>query len=274
MERSFKTLLVDGPDADGVLTITLNRPERLNAATLDMALEIIAVARELRSPQPEIGAVVLTGAGRGFCAGQDMRSMTDFTDETFRAHTMEVGIHFVHDLLRIRPPLITAINGPAVGFGAALALCGDIVFMADTAIIADTHCKVGIVAGDGGALFWPKLIGPQRAKEFLFTGARMDAQTALQYGLVNRVYPMDRLHDEAIAFARQLANGARHAIAWTKQVINISMLREADWVMPLGNAQEARTQAMPDAVEGTAAFLEKREPVFPSTRSGAETPAS
>jgi enoyl-CoA hydratase len=268
METSFENILVEGPDFDGVMSVTLNRPDRLNAATPQMAKELMAVAMDLRSSH-DVGAVVLTGAGMGFCAGADMSEIHEFADESFRTRVMDQGVHLVHDFLRIRPPLVVAVNGPAVGFGAMLALTGDIVFMAENAIISDPHVRNGIVAGDGGALLWPALIGPSRAKEFLLTGDRMDAQTALQYGLVNRVYPAERLVQEANAFARRLAAGSRHAIAWTKQVINISLLREADWVLPLGNAQEARTQAMPDMVEGIAAFLDKRQPSFPSGRPNA-----
>jgi enoyl-CoA hydratase len=177
---------------------------------------------------------------------------------------MEDGVHLPHEFLRIRPPVITALNGAAVGFGAALALLGDIVYMADTATIADTHVRAGIVAGDGGALLWPALIGPSRAKEFLFTGDPMDAQTADRLGLVTRVFPAADVVDEAHKMAKRLAAGSRHAIAWTKQVVNIELLRAADYKLPLGNAHEARTQSMPDMAEGIAAFLEKRPVRFPS----------
>jgi len=262
-DQDFESIKVDGPDNHGVVYLTLNRPESLNCASMEMYQELSAVARWLRNPDG-VGAVVLTGAGRAFCAGADIRIIKEFADERFRTKMMEDGVHMVHEFLRIRPPVVTAINGPAVGFGAALALTGDVVFMAEDAVIADTHVRAGIVAGDGGALFWPALIGPSRAKEFLLTGDPMPATKAYEFGLANRVYPSDQLLDEADAFARRLSGGARHAIAWTKQVVNIALLREADYKMPLGNAHEARTQGMPDMVEGTEAFLEKREPKFPS----------
>jgi enoyl-CoA hydratase len=210
--------------------------------------------------------VVLTGAGRGFCAGADMEEITDYADESFRVRAMDRGVYMVQDFLRIRPPLIVAVNGPAAGFGAMLALTGDIVYMAEDAVILDPHVRNGIVAGDGGALFWPALIGANRAKEFLFTGDRMSAALAVQYGLVNRSFPPEQLLEETYAYARRVAQGARHAIAWTKQVINLQLIRDADWVLPLGNAQEARTQSMPDMLEGVAAFVEKRPPAFPSAR--------
>jgi enoyl-CoA hydratase len=264
--EKFETIQVDGPDEHGVVTLTLNRPDQLNTASMQMYWELSQLARWLRNPKG-VGAVVLTGAGRAFCAGADMSIIKQFGDVDFRTQMMEDGVHLCHEILRIRPPVITALNGPAVGFGAALALLGDIVYMADTATIADTHVRAGIVAGDGGALLWPALIGPSRAKEFLFTGDAMDSATADRLGLVTRVFPADELLDASHALARRLASGARHAIAWTKQVVNIELLRAADWKLPLGNAHEARTQGMADMEEGIAAFLEKRKPVFPSARA-------
>jgi len=271
----YELLKVDGPDAEGVLVVTLMRPEQLNATSPQMYEELSSLIRKLRNPL-DVGAVVITGAGRAFCAGVDINALGEFSDEPYRTSVMEGGVHMCHEFLRIRPPVISAINGPAVGFGAALALLADIVYMADTAIIADTHVKMGIVAGDGGALLWPALIGPSRAKEFLMTGDKMDAATAHSLGLVNHVVPGDQLLEEAMEMARRLARGARHAIAWTKQLVNIPLIRTADYVLPLGNAHEARTQSMPDMAEGAAAFLEKRAPSFPSSRPqpSATAPAS
>jgi len=261
----YELLLVEGPDEHGVLSVTLNRPDRLNTTSPQMYEELSALMRKLRNPI-DVGAVVLTGAGRAFCAGVDINALGEFSEEPFRTSAMEGGVHLCHEFLRIRPPVITAINGPAVGFGAALALLGDIVYMSENATLADTHVKMGIVAGDGGALLWPVLMGPSRAKEFLFTGDKIDAATAKELGLINRVVPAEQLLEEAHAMARRLAGGARHAIAWTKQLVNIPLIRAADYVLPLGNAHEARTQSMPDMAEGAAAFLEKRPAVFPSTQ--------
>jgi enoyl-CoA hydratase len=262
-KAEFETVRVDGPDEHGVVELTLNRPDHLNCASPEMYDELSVVARWLRNPDG-VGAVVMTGAGRAFCAGADMQIIKQFADERFRNRIMEDGVHLVHEFLRIRPPVITALNGPAIGFGAALALLGDIVYMSEDATVADTHVRAGIVAGDGGALLWPALIGPSRAKEFLLTGDPIDAATADRLGLVTRVYPADEVHERSVAMARRLASGARHAIAWTKQVVNIGLLRDADWKLPLGNAHEARTQSMPDMAEGVAAFLAKRPARFPS----------
>jgi enoyl-CoA hydratase len=259
----YALLAVEGPDEDGVLLVTLNRPEKLNTTSPQMYEELSSLMRKLRNPI-DVGAVVITGAGRAFCAGVDINALDEFAEEPFRTSVMEGGVHMCHEFLRIRPPVISAINGPAVGFGAALALLADIVYMAEDAIIADTHVKMGIVAGDGGALLWPALMGPSRAKEFLLTGDKLDAATAHQLGLVNHVVPGDRLLQDAMEMARRLAQGARHAIAWTKQLVNLPLIRAADYLLPLGNAHEARTQSMPDMVEGATAFLEKRPAVFPS----------
>jgi enoyl-CoA hydratase len=261
-----ETLLVEGPDDDGVLRVTLNRPERLNTTSPQMYEELSTLMRKLRNP-PDVGAVHLTGAGRAFCAGVDIKIMEEFSEEPFRTFVMEGGVNLCHEFLRIRPPVVVALNGAAMGFGSTLALLGDIVYMARGATIADPHVKSGIVAGDGGALLWPLLIGPSRAKEFLMTGDPIDADAAFSYGLVNHVVDPEDLAKESLKMARRLSKGARHAIAWTKQVVNIALLREADYKLPLGNAHEARTQSMPDMLEGVAAFFEKRPPNFPSTRS-------
>src|SRR5882757_3890068 len=257
----YELLKVDGPDAEGVLVITLMRPEQLNATSPQMYEELSSLIRKLRNPL-DVGAVVITGAGRAFCAGVDINALGEFSDEPYRTSVMEGGVHMCHEFLRIRPPVISAINGPAVGFGAALALLADIVYMAEDAIIADTHVKMGIVAGDGGALLWPALIGPSRAKEFLMTGDKVDAASAYQLGLVNHVVPRDRLMPEAMEMARRLARGARHAIAWTKQLVNLPLIRAADYILPLGNAHDARTLSLPDMVKVASAFLEMRPPTF------------
>ena len=177
-----------------------------------------------------------------------------------------------HEFLRIRPPVISAINGPAVGFGAALALLADIVYMAEDAIIADTHVKMGIVAGDGGALLWPALMGPSRAKEFLLTGDKLDAATAHQLGLVNHVVPGDRLLQDAMEMARRLAQGARHAIAWTKQLVNLPLIRAADYLLPLKGNQsgllQSAQQLLPESVSPSGGPLGGQSQPARTARSG------
>lgn len=260
----FDTLLVDGPDDDGVLVVTLNRPERGNAANFEMYQELGSIMRPLRAPVDDIGAVVITGAGKMFCAGGDMEMIQTFEDPAVSLQVMEEGAHFAKDLLSVRCPVVAAVNGHAMGFGASLALFCDVVIMAEGARFADPHVKAGIVAGDGGALMWPLLVGPNRAKEYLMTGDPLDGPTAYQLGLVNHIVPADEVLPKALELAKRLATGPRHAIAWTKQAVNLPILQQALATMTLGNAQEARAMAGADMVEGTTAFLEKRAPKWPS----------
>jgi enoyl-CoA hydratase len=260
----YRSVVVDGPDDAGVVTVTLNRPHAANALDEAMHDELIDVARRLRSPR-DARAVVLTGAGRCFCAGGDLAFIRRLaTDDDHRVRTLELGVHLVHDWLSIRPPVVTALNGHAIGFGATLGLLGDIVYMADNALIADPHVRAGVVAGDGGALLWPILMGPSRAKEYLMTGDSLDAHGAYELGLVNHVEPAAEVVEAATTMARRLAAGPLHAIAWTKQAVNAQLLRQAATVLPLSLALEGRTMAQHDVREGTAALAERRAPVWPS----------
>jgi enoyl-CoA hydratase len=268
----YDTVLVDGPDDDGVLVVTLNRPERGNAATFDMYRELGGIMRTLRAPVDAVGAVVITGAGGMFCAGGDIAMIQTFADPAVSLQVMEEGAHFACDLLSVRCPVVAAVNGHAMGFGASLALFCDVVIMSEDARFADPHVKAGIVAGDGGALMWPLLVGPNRAKEYLMTGDPLDGPTAERLGLVNHIVPAADVLPKALDLARRLATGPRHAIAWTKQAVNLPILQQALATMTLGNAQEARAMASADMVEGTTAFLERRAPQWPSaTRESAAT---
>jgi enoyl-CoA hydratase len=260
----YTSIKFEGPDEFGVVSLTLNRPEVGNAIDEAMHHEIVDVAHILRNPK-DIGAVLLTGAGSIFCAGADIRILDRLaTDDDHRTWFLDFSVHLVSDWLSIRPPVVTAINGHAMGLGATLALLGDIVYMSDTAKIADTHVKAGVVAGDGGALLWPALMGPNRAKEFLMTGDALDGPTACSLGLVNHVLPKDEMLDTATAMARRLAQGPRHAIAWTKQSVNVGLLRDAASALRLSISLEARSMAQPDMLEGAAAFLAKRKPSWSS----------
>ena len=262
---AYSSFSVTGPDEDGVVVVTLNAPERLNAFDQEMADELNDILIRLRNPQG-IGAVVITGTGDAFSAGGDIETIRSFA----RTPVAEIGafqdaMHMVIDYLSIRPPVICVVNGHAAGLGATVALLADIIYMAEDAHIADTHVCAGIVAGDGGSFIWPSLIGPNRAKQYLLTGDPLDAETALALGMVNFVGPKEAMLEEALRLARRLSRGPRHAIAWTKQSINLPMLRNAMLVMPFSTSQEACTIHQPDMLEGTTAFLEKRRPTWPST---------
>jgi len=263
--EKLETLLVERRP-DGVILVTLNRPERRNAVSRRMHDELVDVLRALRR-EPDVGAVVLTGAGGGFCAGGDVDLLDAIAADDWRrtVRTLEEAITLVREFLALRAPLVAAVNGAATGLGATIALLADIVVMADNARIGDTHVNMGIVAGDGGTVLWPALVGPARAKEYLMTGELLDAATAERIGLVNHVVPAAELMDRALGLAAGLAAGPRMAIAFTKAAVNAALDREVAMAMPLSVAHEARTFAQPDLAEGTAAFRERRPPRWPST---------
>ena len=245
---------------NGVALCTLNRPEVLNAVNSQLHRDLEDLFAQLARDH-EVRAVVLTGAGRAFCAGGDIRGMGG--DDDRPAGIFDSGAReLVANLLSIQQPVIAAVNGPAVGLGATIALLCDVVFMADTARIGDPHVKVGLVAGDGGAVTWPLLVGPARAKEYLMTGDLLDAAEAERIGLVNHVVPADRVLHEALAFADRLATGPALAIRLTKLSIQRAVLRNAFDVMDISLALEAITGRSQDHQEAVQAFQEKRDPRF------------
>ncbi|KUH83128.1 MULTISPECIES: enoyl-CoA hydratase/isomerase family protein [unclassified Mycobacterium] len=263
MSPEFSTLAIE--TTAGVLTVQFNRPDRANAVNSVMHDEILAFLRWLPD-QRDVGAVVLTGMGRFFCAGGDMEliEQTRNADPWATARAIGDVSKIVREFLEVPQPVIAAVNGAAVGLGATLALLSDLVIMADTATISDPHVRMGIVAGDGGTAVWPALVGPARAKEFLLTGDVVDAPTAERIGLVNRVVPAGGVVAEAHAFAARLAAGPRQAIAYTKRAINAAHARDAIPNVMLSASFEAQSMKEPDVVEGMAAFQERRTPSWPS----------
>ena len=261
---TYESLAVDWC-APGVIELALNRPDERNAITMPMHAELVEALHHLHE-QKDVGALLLTGRGKMFCAGGSMEMIRDFAQDDWRATTrnLEQAWRLIQELLMVRPPIVAAVHGAAIGLGATLALLSDVIVAADDAVIADTHVKAGVVAGDGGTLIWPAVLGPARAKEFLMTGRRVSGADAARIGLVNYAVPADEVLTKALELATELAGGARQAIAWTKQVVNASLLREAMAQMPLAVSLEARTMLQPDVQEGTRAFLERRAPNWPS----------
>jgi enoyl-CoA hydratase len=270
--ESFETLRTEGPDASGLLVVTLNRPDVRNAVNIQMHDELLALAKGLRLPS-EVGAVLFTGAGRSFCAGGDVNTFERLaTDSEFRSRMLDDGVEIIESWLKIRPPVVAAVNGDAMGLGATLALLSDVVYLADSARIADTHVMAGLMAGDGGALIWPALLGPNRSKEFLMTGDPLSGEMALQLGLVNHLVAEHELLTQARSMAMRLAGGPRTAIAWTKQAVNAQLLERAALLLRYTISLEGQTMAQPDLLEGIRAFQEKRLPAWPSTRPKASVP--
>lgn len=264
--ESYETVSLD-LEAGDVLRVTLSRPAELNAVNSVMHDELIDLFGRL-AEEFDLGAVMITGAGRAFCAGGDLGMIeAGNSDPAIRLRQTRGAIPLARNLLSIRSPVIAAINGPAVGLGATLALLADVSVMARSAWIGDPHVQVGLVAGDGGTLIWPLLIGPARAKEFLMRATRVDAERAERLGLVNHVVADDEVLPAARQIARELSMGAREAIAGTKLAVNAQLLRQVDEGVGLSVALEAHSWTSPDILEGVASLRERRAPRWPSSRS-------
>ncbi len=258
--ESFRALRLErrGP----VLVVTIDHPESdLNAVDHLLHGELARLFRELRR-EDRARAVLLTGSGRAFSAGGDfgwfpsLRGLENL--EPLRRDAKQL----IWDLLDVELPVVAAVNGPAVGLGASIALLCDVIFMAEGATLADPHVRVGIVAGDGGTAIWPLVLGPARAKQYLLTGDPLPAAEAERLGLVNRVVADARLEDEALAFARRLAEGAPLAVRYTKLAVNKWIKQAANVAFDVSTALEIVTLQSRDHEEALAAIREKRKPGF------------
>lgn len=243
-------------DRDGrVLTVSIAATTPLNFIDGVFHTELARIFGEIAG-DPDTDAVVLTADGRCFCAGGDIewfRSMT----EAEKDHACSVeGRKIIVDLLELPQPIISAVHGPAIGLGATVALFCDIVVAAPDAVFADPHVVMGLVAGDGGAVIWPWLIGMNKAKELLLTGDRVKADEAERIGLVNRVVPRDELVANAQAQAQRLAGGWQKAIRGTKTSMNKILRDQVNLVLDTSLAIERQCMSSPDHEAAMAAFLE------------------
>jgi enoyl-CoA hydratase len=247
---------------DAVLRVTIDNPRNdLNTVDAELHSELARLFSELRR-EGEARAVVLTGSKRAFSAGGDFGWFGEITDAGAIDHVRRDGKQIIWDLLDLEIPIVAAVNGPAIGLGASIALLCDVIFMADTATIADPHVRVGIVAGDGGAVIWPLVVGPARAKQYLLTGDPVPAAEAERIGLVNRVVPAAELQAEALAFAQRLAAGAPLALRHTKIAVNKLVKDALNIAFDYSTAAEMLTLASEDHKEAVRAIREKRKPEF------------
>lgn len=244
---------------DAILTITLDRAERRNAFN-PVLHHSLAQAVDFACKCEEARVVVLTGAGSAFSVGGDMADTTTTIDEFAREG--EWGRDIVYRLLDCDKPVICRLNGDAVGLGATIVLLCDIVLAADDARLGDPHVKMGLVAGDGGALLWPLHAGVMAAKYYLLTGDLLSASEAKDIGLITRVVPSPQLDAETDKLATKLAAGAPLAIKWTKRSINAAVSSAAHAFFEVSLAYEGITVVSEDHAEARKAFLEKRKPSF------------
>lgn len=257
--------------SEGVAVITLNRPERMNAFT-DVMIREWAAALEDARLDSAVRVVVVTGAGRGFCAGADLRGGSGVGEAargerppaaSERRNWLRDGVHYVPRAVQLLDkPYIAAVNGAAVGAGMDMATMTDLRFASDSAKFAMSYVKVGLVPGDGGCYTLPRVVGVSKALELIWTGEFVDAAEALRIGYVSRVFPADSLMDETLAFARRLAQGPAVAMQLAKRLVYRGL--NADWQEAFEQAGTAMAiaQSTEDAREGPRAFVENRPPKF------------
>lgn len=262
MSTSLETLSI-GPVSDGVCEISLIRPKLLNRFDNQAQLEL-AAALEGLAKDADVRAIVLGSTGKAFSAGGDFELMRAAHDDAdARRETVEAGLRIVRSFHDLPQPIVAAVQGPAIGLGATVALMCDVVVAARTAKLADTHVQVGLVAGDGGCLVWPQAVGMLRARRYLLTGDALDAATAYQIGLVTDIVdePEDVLPC-AREIAKRIAALAPLAVQGTKRALNEVTSRRADEVVDLAFELEERTLVSDDLLEGIAAFKEGRAANF------------
>jgi enoyl-CoA hydratase len=259
MLPEYETIQLDRRD-NGVVVATLNRPEKLNAVNGVLHNELSRLAADF-DDDPDGRALVITGAGRAFCAGGDF-SGGGPPREGAKSNMMLEAPRIVDGLLACQKPVISAVNGYAMGLGATIALLCDVVVAAKSAVFADTHVRMGIGAGDGGQVIWPLLMGVNRAKFFLMTGDRLSADEAERLGLVNFVVEDGEVVTRATEIAGRLASGPLEAIIASKVPINQWIRAQAAQILPLSLAMEEANMHSADAREAQRAFVEKREPNY------------
>jgi enoyl-CoA hydratase len=233
----YVKLEIDGP----IAVITLNNPGMRNAFVDEMHENMREIWWHL-SEIDEVRAVVITGAGSAFSAGGDIPGfIKNYEDINYRRRSLRGARRLLEAQIEFPKPIIAAVNGPAVGLGCNVALSSDIVMIASNAFLADTHVNIGLVCGDGGAVFWPLLMGLMRCKEFLLTGDRIPAAKAVELGLATRVVEPDQLMPQAMEFAHRLAQQPVQALQETKRALNLHLQDMVTRVAPFALAAESES---------------------------------
>jgi enoyl-CoA hydratase len=245
-----------------ILTLTMSRPGTMNAVDAVLHEELSRIFYDVDADDAA-DVVVLTGEGNAFCAGGDLKWLNDMHgDPAAFAKTVWEGKRLVNSLLDLEKPIIARLPGHAIGLGCTIALYCDIIYAVEAAKLGDPHVSVGLVAGDGGAVIWPQLIGYARAKEYLMTGDTLSATDAAAIGLINHAVSADELDAAVYGMAERLAGGALNAIKWTKASVNAGLKQVANAALDTAFNFEAMSQMTDDHRIATEAFLNKEKPKF------------
>src|SRR5262244_2056115 len=248
---------------NGVVAITINRPEVMNATNARLHWELTQVWLTVDA-DPRARVALITGAGKAFSAGGDLELVEEMAgNPEAAARTMREASDLVYNIINLEKPVVSAINGVAVGAGLVVALLADVSVISETARFTDGHTRLGVVAGDHAAIIWPLLCGMAKARYYLLTSDFLDGKEAERIGLVTHCVPLDTLMARATEVADKLAAGSQNAIRWTKRALN-NWLRQAGPIFDQSLALEMLSFMGPDVREGARAIRERRPPRFPS----------
>lgn len=245
---------------DAIATVTLNRPDKYNALTAQMRAELTHAMRH--APQEGARVVVMTGAGKAFCSGQDLGDEASAANADLERTLREEYQPLVLSITECPVPVIAAVNGPAVGAGCDLACMCDLRIAGESAWFAESFVKLGIIPGDGGAWLLQRVVGFSKAAEMALTGDRVKADQALACGLVSRVVPDDQLLDEARALAQRIAVNPTQAVRMTKRLLWAGRSLRLDALLEMSAAMQALAHSTSDHQEAVQAFIDKRAPDF------------
>jgi enoyl-CoA hydratase/carnithine racemase len=249
---------------DGIATITLNRPEKMNAFTGEMMDDWVAALEDCRT-RPDVRAIVMTGTGRAFTTGGDVESFSGSAKQTpqgIRNHLVGGSQRLIRKIAEIDKPVIAALNGFATGGGLDIALACDIRFAAETARFAETYAKMGLIPGMGGAWLLPRIVGVAKALELFWSTDWVDAREAERIGLVNKVFPDAELMEATRAFARKAADGAPLAVQTIKRLVRTGLGQDLTTALDMVASEMTVVRSSEDHREALAAFKEKRKPTF------------
>ncbi len=250
---------------DRIVTVTLNRPEVRNAIGAGLHSELGRIFTDL-DMDDDCDLVILTGAGGYFCAGGDLKWVLSLNGDVAKSTAaIRTDRRIQNSMLDLEKPIIAKVRGPAIGLGCSLALFCDFVYATPEATFADPHVSVGLVAGDGGALIWPQLIGYARARRYLLTGDSIKGAEAADIGLITESVPEQDLDGAVDDLASRLRAGATYAIKWTKASINAGLKVTANGIIDRAAAAENMSQMANDNRIGLEAFLAKEKPKFTGT---------